>query len=59
MRVALLKDPEIRAQIERPMPMPQIPNDAQLGEVPEAPTELPGAPAATAPTSPAAAGQPT
>jgi penicillin-binding protein 2 len=59
MRVALLKDPEIRAQIEKPMPMPQIPNDADVGEVPEAPTELPGAPAATAPTPPVAAGQPT
>jgi penicillin-binding protein 2 len=58
MRVALLKDPEIRARIEKPLPMPQIPQDAQLGGgVPEAPTELPGAPAATAPTPPVAAGQ--
>jgi penicillin-binding protein 2 len=58
MRVALLKDPEVRARIEKPLPMPQIPQDAELGGgVPEAPTELPGAPAATAPTSPAAAGQ--
>jgi penicillin-binding protein 2 len=60
MRVALMKDPEIRARVERPLPMPQIPQDAQLGGgLPEAPTELPGAPAATAPTPPAAAGQPT
>jgi penicillin-binding protein 2 len=60
MRVALLKDPEIRARIEKPLPMPQIPQDAQLGgDVPEAPTELPGAPQATAPTPPAAAGQTT
>jgi penicillin-binding protein 2 len=58
MRVALLKDPEIRARVEKPLPMPQIPQDAQLGGgVPEAPTELPGAPAATAPTPPTAAGQ--
>jgi penicillin-binding protein 2 len=27
MRVALLKDPEIRAQIEKPLPMPAIPQD--------------------------------
>jgi penicillin-binding protein 2 len=57
MRVALLKDPEIRARIEKPLPMPQLPSDAQLGGgVPDAPTALPGAPAATAPTPAAAAG---
>jgi len=60
MRVALLKDPEIRAQIEKPLPMPQIPDNAELGGgVPEAPTELPGAPAATAPTPPLPPGTPT
>ncbi|HKR90057.1 MAG TPA: penicillin-binding protein 2 [Phenylobacterium sp.] len=53
MRVALLKDPEIRARIEKPLPMPKIAEDAQLGGgVPDAPTALPGAPADTAPTTP-------
>jgi len=53
MRVALLKDPEIRAMIEKPLPMPKIADDAQLGGgVPAAPTPLPGAPADTAPTTP-------
>jgi len=57
MRVALLKDPEIRARVEKPLPMPQIPDDAELGGgVPEAPTELPGAPPSTAPTPPTAPG---
>ena len=52
MRVALLKDPEIRARIEKPLPMPQMSSESDLGgDVPEAPTELPGAPAATAPTT--------
>jgi penicillin-binding protein 2 len=53
MRVALLKDPEVRARIEKPLPMPKIADDAQLGGgVPAAPTPLPGAPADTAPTTP-------
>jgi penicillin-binding protein 2 len=39
MRVALLKDPEIRARIEKPLPLPQLPEGAELeGEAPEAPT---------------------
>ena len=29
MRVALLKDPEIRARIEKPMPLPELPKDQQ------------------------------
>lgn len=43
MRVALLKDPEMRARIEKPLPMPVVPDD--IGEVegaaPEAPTLTP------------------
>jgi penicillin-binding protein 2 len=43
MRVALLKDPEIRARIEKPLPMPQLPPDvgAESGGLPEPPTPLP------------------
>ena len=38
MRVALLKDPEIRARIEKPLPLPELPEGAELeGEPPEAP----------------------
>jgi len=29
MRVALLKDPQIRARIEKPMPLPDLPKDQQ------------------------------
>jgi penicillin-binding protein 2 len=40
MRVALLKDPEIRARIERPMPLPEAPDegeeDAGAGDAPVA-----------------------
>jgi penicillin-binding protein 2 len=40
MRVALLKDPEIRAKIERPMPMPEIPAGPGNGDVvPDLPPE--------------------
>jgi penicillin-binding protein 2 len=42
MRVALLKDPEIRARIEKPTPMPDIPPDAVLDGV--APADLPPTP---------------
>lgn len=46
MRVALLKDPEMRARIEKPLPMPVVPDD--IGEVegaaPEAPTLTPPPP---------------
>ena len=40
MRTALLKDPEIRARIEKPLPMPELdPNAAVEGAEPELPTE--------------------
>jgi penicillin-binding protein 2 len=46
MRVALLKDPEVRARIEKPMPLPALPTPApgQLpeGAAPPPPTPLPG-----------------
>ncbi|RYG04509.1 MAG: penicillin-binding protein 2 [Caulobacteraceae bacterium] len=42
MRVALLKDPELRARIEKPLPMPVAPDDAEIeGAAPEAPTLTP------------------
>lgn len=52
MRMALLKDPEIRARIEKTAPLPPAPADStDTGGVPEAPTPLsPDAPASTAPT---------
>jgi penicillin-binding protein 2 len=46
MRVALLKDPEIRARIEKPMPMPTM-NESDLstdGAAPDAPTDGPDLP---------------
>ena len=51
MRVALLKDPEVRARVEQPLPMPELPpvqNDE--GAAPEAPTLIPPGPVARAPT---------
>nr|MEA2796876.1 penicillin-binding protein 2 [Phenylobacterium sp.] len=40
MRVALLKDPEIRAKIEQPLPMPEIPPGPGSGDVvPDLPSE--------------------
>jgi penicillin-binding protein 2 len=60
MRVALLKDPEIRARIEKPAPLPEVaPEDVMEGVAPDDPVEgaappdsvgepLPGA----SPTSP-------
>ncbi|HEY2658781.1 MAG TPA: penicillin-binding protein 2 [Caulobacteraceae bacterium] len=44
MRVALLKDPEIRARIEKPMPMPELPAGPAEGAAPPPPTggPLPG-----------------
>jgi len=40
MRVALLKDPEIRARIERPAPLPEAaPDDVMEGVAPEDPVE--------------------
>ncbi len=52
MRVALLKDPEIRARIEKPLPMPEVPEaiDAE-GAAPEAPVLTP-APPPVAPGTP-------
>jgi len=48
MRVALLKDPEIRARIEKPMPMPDAPPEAVIeGAAPEDP--IVGAPPPAAP----------
>ncbi|MBT9469968.1 MAG: penicillin-binding protein 2 [Pseudomonadota bacterium] len=45
MRVALLKDPELRARIETPLPMPAIPDDVEAeGVAPEAPTVTPPPP---------------
>jgi penicillin-binding protein 2 len=42
MRVALLKDPEIRARIEKPMPLPEAPvEDVVEGAAPEDPIEGP------------------
>ena len=38
MRVALLKDPEIRARIEKPMPLPDVPPEEVIeGAAPEDP----------------------
>jgi penicillin-binding protein 2 len=49
MRVALLKDPEVRARIERPMPMPALPETAPGvpvdGDEPPPPTDRSGQPA--------------
>jgi penicillin-binding protein 2 len=51
MRVALLKDPEVRARIERPLPMPELtPETTVDGVAPDAPIETPTPPAETAPT---------
>ena len=46
MRVALLKDPEVRARIEKPTPMPDIPNVPADGAAPEEPGPItpPGQP---------------
>jgi penicillin-binding protein 2 len=41
MRVALLKDPEVRARIEQPLPLPAAPPDAGLeGAAPDLPTPV-------------------
>ena len=54
MRVALLKDPQIRAQIEKPMPMPDLPKDQQTdlpdGLAPPIVTDTGSTPAAAPPT---------
>lgn len=41
MRLALLKDPELRGRIEKPLPMPAIPPTADDGGVPDPPTPIP------------------
>ncbi|MEH0197913.1 penicillin-binding protein 2 [Caulobacter sp. CCNWLY153] len=60
MRVALLKDPEIRARIERPMPLPEAPVETADGVVegaaPDEPEE--GAPPPPEATTPPTTGQP-
>ncbi len=38
MRTVLLKDPELRARIEKPLPMPEMAPDPELDIVPETPT---------------------
>lgn len=59
MRVALLKDPEIRARIEKPMPPPEIPADPEADAVPEAPTPVGAAPPAPPAASPVPPASPT
>ena len=46
MRTALLKDPELRARIEKPLPLPPMPDPSQVeGGLPDPPTPLaPGQP---------------
>jgi penicillin-binding protein 2 len=45
MRVALLKDPEVRARIEQPMPMPALPPEQRAeGAEPPPPTDAAGNP---------------
>ncbi|RAK51242.1 penicillin-binding protein 2 [Phenylobacterium deserti] len=52
MRTALLKDPEIRARIEKPMPMPEI--APEIGEsVPDETINAPGPPQLTPAAAPA------
>jgi penicillin-binding protein 2 len=51
MRTVLLKDPELRARIEKPLPMPVLPptiNDG--GAIPEAPTPIGPDPTQVTPT---------
>ena len=50
MRTTLLKDPEIRARIEKPLPMPEMAPDPELDTVPQSTTTeqtaaIPGGPA--------------
>ena len=55
MRVALLKDPDLRSRIEQPTPMPDIPDQPADGAAPEDPTPISQAP--SSPTSRPAATQ--
>jgi penicillin-binding protein 2 len=53
MRVALLKDPEIRARVEKPLPMPELAPDGEMvGAAPDAPVLTEPPPAAVPPRSP-------
>jgi penicillin-binding protein 2 len=63
MRVALLKDPEIRARIERPMPLPEAPVEATPdgsieGAAPDDPTDTAPPPATPTPPPPSPPGAP-
>ena len=49
MRVALLKDPELRSRIEQPTPMPAIPDQPAEGAAPEDPTPIPETPPPSTP----------
>jgi len=49
MRVALLKDPDLRARIEQPTPMPDIPDQPADGAAPEDPTPISQAPSSPSP----------
>ncbi|MCR5880958.1 penicillin-binding protein 2 [Phenylobacterium sp. J367] len=55
MRVALLKDPELVARIQKPLPMPELAPDPEADIVPEAPlmatAEAPPRPASGAPAA--------
>jgi penicillin-binding protein 2 len=44
MRVALLKDPELRSRIETPLPMQPIPDEVAEGAAPPPPTDQAGNP---------------
>jgi penicillin-binding protein 2 len=48
MRTALLKDPELRARIEKPLPMPELP--PAVSDVPEPPTPIGPDPTQATPT---------
>jgi penicillin-binding protein 2 len=61
MRVALLKDPEIRARIEKPLPLPEAPTAPQSGDIvpdlpatPIDPNAMPGLPPGAPPGTPIA-----
>ncbi|NGM52013.1 penicillin-binding protein 2 [Caulobacter sp. 602-2] len=58
MRVALLKDPEIRARIERPMPLPEAPVETADGVVEGAAPDEPEEGAPPPPEATPATGQP-
>ena len=57
MRTALLKDPEILARVQKPLPMPEIKPDPELDTVPIAPTFTPARGAPAPPAAPATPGR--